>query len=227
MRFEWITFDCYGTLIDWEGGITNCLTQIFKQKRTQVNVNDVLRVREDIDFELVQGDYKPYKDILQISLSEAFKQFKIPYADGDGRRLVDSVGTWQPFQETRSALQRLGKKAKLAIISNIDKDIIEKTKATIGVPFSLTVTAEEAGAYKPTLRPFEIALRKLGCGPTAVLHVSSGFRYDIPPAHRIGFTTAWVNRKSDQAPIGLRADHEFKSLSELADFLEQDGPTKP
>ena len=220
MRFEWLTFDCYGTLIDWEGGITNCLTEIFRQKKTTARVNEVLKVREDIDFELAHGDYKPYKEILQISLREAFKQFKIPYDDADGLRLVDSVPTWQSFPETRSALERLAKNSKLAIISNIDKDIIEETKANIGVTFSLTVTAEEAGAYKPSIKPFEVTLRKLACSPMNVLHVSSGFRYDIAPARQIGFRTAWVNRKSEQAPEGMRSDHEFKNLTQLADFLE-------
>jgi 2-haloalkanoic acid dehalogenase type II len=220
MTFEWVTFDCYGTLIDWEGGITNCLTEIFRQKKTTARVDDVLKVREDIDFELAHGEYKPYKEILQISLREAFKQFKIPYEDADGIRLVDSVPTWQPFPETRSSLERLAKNSKLAIISNIDRDIIEKTKARIGVAFSLTVTAEEARAYKPNIKPFEVAIRKLGCSPMNVLHVSSGFRYDIPPAHRIGFKTAWVNRKLEKAPAGLKADYEFKDLTELAEFVE-------
>jgi len=218
--FSIITFDCYGTLVDWEAGITSFLTETLREKRAIVSVADMVRAREDIDFEMVQGAYRSYKEILRLSLKETFGRFQIPYTDRDGDRLVESVPNWPLFKDTRPALERLSKKCRLAIISNIDKDIIEKTKANIGIDFALTVTAQEAGAYKPTLKPFEIALKKLGCKPGDVLHVSSGFRYDIPPARKLGFRTAWVNRKSEERPAKERANHEFRNLNELADFVE-------
>ena len=108
----------------------------------------------------------------------------------------------------------------MAIISNIDKDIIEKTKAKIGIEFAATITAQEARSYKPALKPFQTALKKLGSKPASVLHASSGFRYDIPPARRLGFRTAWINRKSEPAPPRERANHEFRNLMELADFVD-------
>jgi 2-haloalkanoic acid dehalogenase type II len=215
-----VTFDCYGTLVDWEAGITSFLTEILREKGTKASIPEVVRVREDIDFEMVQGPYKSYKNILSSSLKEAFLRFQIDYDDRDGERLAQSVPTWPVFKDTRPALVRLARKCRLAIISNIDKDIIEKTKANIGIEFALTVTAEEAGAYKPTLKPFQVALNKLGANPMSIMHVSSGFRYDIPPARRLGLRTAWVNRKSEKAPRNERADHEFRNLTELADFVE-------
>ena len=215
-----ITFDCYGTLVDWEAGITSFLTEVLREKGTTASIPEVVRVREDIDFEMVQGPYRTYKEILRLSLKETFNRFQVAYNDQDGERLIQSVPTWPVFTETRPALERLARKCRLAIISNIDKDIIEKTKANIGVQFAITVTAQEAGAYKPTLKPFQIALKKLAAEPTSILHVSSGFRYDIPPAHRLGFRTAWVNRKSEQAPPSERADYEFKNLTELADYVK-------
>jgi 2-haloacid dehalogenase len=215
-----ITFDCYGTLVDWEAGITSFLDQVLREKGTMANIPEVVRAREDIDFEMVQGPYRPYKEILRLSLKETFNRFQVAYNDQDGERLIQSVPTWPVFKETRPALERLTRKCPLAIISNIDKDIIEKTKASIGVPFAVTVTAQEAGAYKPTLTPFQLALKKLAAKATNILHVSSGFRYDIPPARELGFKTAWVNRKSEQAPSNQRADHEFRDLTELADFVE-------
>jgi 2-haloacid dehalogenase len=215
-----ITFDCYGTLVDWEAGITSFLTEVLREKGTTASIPEVVRVREDIDFEMVQGPYMAYKEILRLSLKETFHRFQVAYNDQDGERLIQSVPTWPVFTETRPALERLARKCRLAIISNIDKDIIEKTKANIGVQFAITVTAQEAGAYKPTPKPFQIALKKLAAEPTSILHVSSGFRYDIPPAHRLGFRTAWVNRKSEQAPPSERADYEFNNLTELADYVE-------
>ena len=215
-----ITFDCYGTLVDWEAGITSFLAEILREKRTTANIPEVVRVREDIDFEMVQGPYRTYKEILRLSLKETFNRFQVNYIDEDGERLVQSVPTWPVFNETQSALGRLSRKSRLAIISNIDKDIIEKTKMKIGIEFAATITAQEAGAYKPTLRPFQAALKKLALKPENILHVSSGFRYDIPPARRLGFRTAWINRKSEPAPTHERANHEFRNLTDLADFVD-------
>ena len=219
--FSAITFDCYGTLVDWEAGITGFLNEIMREKGATANIPELVRVREDIDFEMVQGPYKPYKEILRLSLKETFHRFQVAYKDRDGDRLVQSVPTWQIFKETNMALERLARKHRMGIISNIDKDIIEKTKTNLDVQFAITVTAEEAGSYKPTPAPFQLALKKLGIKPTSILHVSSGFRYDIPPARRLGFKTAWVNRKSEPAPSRERADHEFENLSQLADFVER------
>jgi 2-haloalkanoic acid dehalogenase type II len=215
-----ITFDCYGTLVDWEAGITNFLAEILREKRTAASIAEVVKVREDIDFEMVQGPYRPYKEILSLSLRETFNRFQIGYVVEDGRRLAESVPTWPIFEDTRPALERLGRKSRLAIISNIDNDIIEKTKMKIGIDFAATVTAQEAGAYKPTVKPFQAALKKLSLRPQSILHVSSGFRYDIPPARRLGFRTAWINRKSERAPTRGRADHEFRNLTDLADFVD-------
>jgi 2-haloacid dehalogenase len=221
-----ISFDCYGTLVDWEAGITNFLTQTFKDKRVSADLSAVLKEREDIEFELIQGAYRSYREILSLSLKEAFYRFGIPYTDSDGERLADSVPNWPVFTETRPALERLAKKSALVMISNIDNEMIDMTRANIGVKLLLTVTAQDAQAYKPSIKPFELALKKLDCKPMDALHVSSGFRYDIPPAHKLGFRTAWINRKHEEAPKGRQADHEFESLTELAGFLDDSVTSK-
>jgi 2-haloalkanoic acid dehalogenase type II len=220
MDLSCITFDCYGTLVDWEAGITNFLEAIFREKHVQADLAEVLRVREYLDFELVQGPYQTYREILHLTLRETFTRFGIKYSKEDGERLAESVPDWPVFAETKSALERLARKNRLAIISNIDTDIIERTKLRIGVPFDLIVTAQQAKAYKPSLKPFELGLRQLKCKPKEILHVSSGFRYDIPPASKLGFRTAWVNRKGESKPRGVRADYEFRNLTELADFAD-------
>jgi 2-haloalkanoic acid dehalogenase type II len=214
-----ISFDCYGTLVDWESGISNFLAETFQEKRVTVDVKEVLRAREEIEFELIQADYRKYREILGLSLKEAFYRFSIPYGESDGERLARSVPNWPVFAETREALEKLEEKADLVIISNIDNDIIEKTRTNIGVAFHLTVTAQDAKAYKPSTKPFELALLKLGYKPDKILHVSSGFRYDIPPAQKLGFRTAWVNRKREQKPEGHKPDYEFESLTQMAEFV--------
>jgi 2-haloacid dehalogenase len=221
-----ISFDCYGTLVDWEAGISSFLTQILKEKRVVADVVEVLNAREDIEFELIQGSYRGYREILSLSLKEALYSFSIPYNDRDGEQLANSVPNWPVFKETRPALEKLAERSRLAIISNIDNDIIEKTRDSIGVNFGLTVTAQDARAYKPSTKPFELALRRLGCKSKDVLHVSSGFRYDIPTAHKLGFKTAWVNRKNEKKPAAHKPDYEFESLTQLAEFVGSLGRSK-
>jgi 2-haloacid dehalogenase len=221
-----ISFDCYGTLVDWEAGISSFLTQMLEQKRVVADVAEVLKAREDIEFELIQGPYRGYREILSLSLKEALYRFSIPCKDRDGEQLAESVPNWPVFKETRAALEKLAEKSRLAIISNIDNDIIEKTRDSIGVNFSLTVTAQDARAYKPSTKPFELALRRLGCKSKDVLHVSSGFRYDIPPAHKLGFKTAWINRKNEKKPVAHQPDYEFQSLTQLAEFAGSLGGSK-
>ena len=196
------------------------MRQLLHEKKASVNVAELVKVREDLDFELVRGAYSSYRRILAMSLRDAFSKFGIEYEESDGERLAESVSDWPVFDETRPALERLKRHCLLAIISNIDTDIIEKTKLKIGVPFDLIVTAQQAQAYKPSAIPFELALRKLSVKPRDVLHVSSGFRYDIPPANKIGFHTAWVNRKHESKPPDVQADYEFSTLAELADLVD-------
>lgn len=184
-------------------------------------MKEVLKAREEIEFELIRGDYKEYREILGLSLKEAFHAFSIPYSESDGDKLAESVPNWPVFAETREALERLAEKAELVIISNIDNDIIEKTRNNIGVNFSLMVTAQDAKAYKPSSKPFELALRKLGLKPDEILHVSSGFRYDIPPAQKLGFKTVWINRKREEKPQGHKADYDFENLNQLAEFVDK------
>ena len=215
-----ISFDCYGTLVDWEAGISIFLAQVFSEKGVTVDVNEVLRAREDIEFELIQGVYRSYREILSLSLKEAFYRFSIQYSNRDGEQLAESIAKWPVFTETRAALETLAEKSGLVIISNIDNDIIEKTRSTIGVNFRLIVTAQDSQAYKPSIKPFELAMRKLHCKPGEILHVSSGFRYDIPPARKLGFKTAWVNRKHEEKPRGHQVDYEFESLTRLAEFVD-------
>jgi 2-haloacid dehalogenase len=223
LKVSCLTFDCYGTLVDWESGIKNTIKAILRDKGINARIEELYKAREDLEFDLIQSEYRSYREILALSLKEAFAQFHIPYSNRDGERLAESVPSWPVFPETVTSLTRLGRLCKLCIISNIDNDIIANTKDRIGVRFNATVTAQEARAYKPSIRPFQLALRKLAVKPDKVLHVSSGFRYDIPPAHQLGLNTAWVNRKKEKAPVGFSADYEFSNLADLAAFLEKDG----
>jgi 2-haloacid dehalogenase len=216
-----MSFDCYGTLVDWESGIKSALVDILDEKRLHADVDLLYKTREDLEFDLIQSEYRSYREILALSLREAFNQHRIPYSNTDGEKLAESVSHWPVFPDAKPTLERLAKKYRLCIISNVDNDIIGMTRDRIGVRFDAIVTAEDAQAYKPSIRPFQVALQRLGCKPVETLHVSSGFRYDVPPAHQLGFKTAWVNRKQERAPSGLKPDLQFASLEALAQFEER------
>ena len=220
-EFSCLTFDCYGTLVDWESGIKSTIRTILSDKGINGNIEQLYRTREDLEFDLIQSEYRNYREILALSLKETFVQFHVPYSNRDGERLAESVPDWPLFSDTLASMRRLRRMNKLCIISNIDKGMIARTKDRIGVRFDLTLTAQEARSYKPNIRPFQLALEKLKVRSNEVLHVSSGFRYDIPPAHQLGFSTAWVNRKQEKPPVGFSSDYEFSNLAELADFLEK------
>jgi 2-haloacid dehalogenase len=220
-KFPYVTFDCYGTLVDWESGIKSTIKTILDDKGVRGNIEQLFRTREDLEFDLIQSEYRAYREILALSLKETFAQFQLPYSNRDGERLAESVPDWPVFPDTVKSLGRIGRVSRVCIISNIDKDIIRKTRDKMGVRFDLIITAQEARSYKPNIRPFQMALGKLKARSSEILHVSSGFRYDIPPAHQLGFNTAWINRKGEKAPVNFSADYEFSDLSELAEFLER------
>jgi 2-haloacid dehalogenase len=194
---------------------------ILDEKRSSVSTDELYKTREDLEFDLIQSEYRSYREILALSLKETFNQYHIPYSNADGEKLIESVPDWPVFHETKPTLERLAKKYRLCIISNVDNDIIGRTRDRIGIRFDAIVTAQDARAYKPNTRPFLIALQRLGSKPAEVLHVSSGFRYDVPPAHQLGLRTAWINRKHEKSSSQIKSDFEFHSLEELAQFDER------
>jgi 2-haloacid dehalogenase len=173
---------------------------------------------EELQFKLVQGDYRRYTDILRDSLTEWASECGYRWNEKDGHALAHAMGCWQPFPDTVPALRRAKEAGlKLAIVSNTDRSIMEHTLGQLEVEFDEVVVAEDARAYKPALAPFELAHARIGEDAAHVLHVAFGFKYDIGPAKRIGFRTAWVNRKREERPGPDEPDFEWDSLWPLAD----------
>jgi 2-haloalkanoic acid dehalogenase type II len=217
------TFDCYGTLVDWEGGAAAFLYDLaLRHGEPEPPPGRELRDRwESIQFELLRGEYRPYRDVLAHSLHTWMDERGYPWRETDGEALLRSMRSWQPFPDTRPALLRARATGmQLAIISNTDRDIIEHTIRHIGVPFDAVITAEDARAYKPSDAVFEHALARLGTPPQDILHVAFGFKYDIAPATRQGMRSAWVNRHAEPPPGEERVDHEWRDLWPLAELAE-------
>jgi 2-haloacid dehalogenase len=220
------TFDCYGTLVDWEGGLGSFLHALaLRDGEAPPPAGRALRERwEAIQFELIRGPYRPYKDILAESLRRLATERGWTLRDEDPDALVRAMRSWQPFPDTRPALaQARAAGLRLVIASNTDRDIIAHTLRQLEEPFDDVITAEDCGAYKPSEVVFERALERVGEPPAEVLHVAFGFKYDIGPAQRLGLRTAWVNRHLEPAP-GPRPDHQWRDLWGLAELAGGPGP---
>jgi 2-haloalkanoic acid dehalogenase type II len=225
MKITTATFDCYGTLVDWEGGAASFLYErALRARDPELVPGRELRDRwEAIQFELVQGEYRRYNEILAESLRRFSEERGWPYDEADGKALVRAIRSWQPFPDTRPALRRVRELGiRLVIVSNTDRDILEHSLRQLEVPFDDFVTAEDVGAYKPDDRVFAHALEKIGEPPENVLHVAFGFKYDIPPAARAGMRTAWVNRRAEPPPGEERFDFEWRDLWGLSATLAGD-----
>ena len=209
----WVTFDCYGTLIDWETGIGAFF-------RETLGAEELLDEWERVQFEMIQGPYRTYAQIMARSLRQVLEAHGMPYGDELGEAFVRSLPAWRPFPETNPALEQLrGKRLKLGIISNIDHALLRETVRHFTVPFDLLVTAEQARAYKPTAAGFRLALERIGLPPSQVTHVAFGDRYDLATARSCGMQVVFVNRHAKK--IGTPVDAEIRDLSELPGVLEQ------
>jgi 2-haloacid dehalogenase len=220
---HWITFDCYGTLIDTRTHYVEIWRGLLAQKGLDADavVMEYVRAWAEEEFRLIQGPYKKYRQILIESVETTLRRHNLPVAAEDGRRLAEALGTFPPYPDVKPILTTLKERYRLAIISNVDNDIIRQTVAGIGVEFDAVFTAEDCKAYKPSRVPFEHALRGMGVSPQDVLHVAFGYQYDHGTASEMGFMTAWVNRRRLALPPGARKfDLEIPDLTSLPALVE-------
>ena len=160
----WITFDCYDTLVEFP--IDRVTREILGARADAFNIDEFLAAFEALRYRTTtSGPYQPYRDVLRETLAQTMREYGLPYQDADGDALLAAVPTWGPFPDAPPALERLRQHCKLAIITNSDDDIMARNVANIGVPIDRVITAEQAGAYKPSPVIFDYALRALGCQP--------------------------------------------------------------
>ncbi len=212
-----ITFDCYGTLIDWESAIQ----QFFAQSLASKGFRDVdpltLQAEwEEIQFNYIQEQYRPYRQVLLDTLRMAFESYQIPTDNEECDKFANSMGYWKPFPDTRDAILELQKLVKVVLITNTDDAIIAETERTIGVKFDEIITAEQAGAYKPSHKGFLLARERLGLDVSEIWHAGFGFKYDIVPAKALGYTTVWVNRQGEVRPVDVKETFLVGDMRTLA-----------
>jgi len=212
-----ITFDCYGTLIDWEAEIQQFFAQRLAAKGIEEIDIDALQTQwEEIQFHYIREQYRPYRQVLHDTMKMAFDQFHLPYDDADVEAFAASMGHWKPFPDTRDAILELQKFVKVVLITNTDDAIIAETERTIGVKFDDIITAEQAGAYKPSHKGFLLARERLGLAVRDIWHAGFGFKYDVVPASELGYTTVWVNRQGQARPLDVKETFLVGDMRTLA-----------
>lgn len=228
MEFEsiqLITFDCYGTLIDWETGMLAALRPLFARDGGRVADLKLLELYGDIEAELEAGPYLPYREVLAQTAQEMGQRLGAKISQEDGQRFAESLTGWEPFPDTVAGMQALARRFGLGIISNIDDDLFAVTRKKLGVEFSVIVTAQQVKSYKPSLRNFEEALRRSGLKKNEILHAGQSLYHDIVPANSLGIRNVWVNRPSIRPgsgaarPAVAQPTAEVSSLAELAKLL--------
>lgn len=161
-RFDYLTFDCYGTLIDWERGILAALHPVLEHHGVTLSDDELLERYGDLEAAAEHGEYRPYREILATVLDGFARHYDFPLAPEERDSLAASVGDWPPFPDTVGALQSLASRYRLAILSNIDDDLFALSARHLQVPFAAVITAQQLGSYKPDQRNFRLALERLG-----------------------------------------------------------------
>ena len=216
-KYNTVTFDCYGTLIDWEKGILEFLQPLLEGYDVHVIDEFVLEAYSDLE-PLAQDEGGSYKQVLAKVLQRLGSRLAFTPSDEQLTAFSRSIEAWQPFPDTIAALQQLSEHFELAILSNIDNDLLAYSTKHLQVPFAHTITAEQVGVYKPDAKMFEEAGRRVE-GP--VLHVAQSRFHDIVPATALGLETVWINRPCAGAAKTVDANPTwtFDSLQNFVDAV--------
>jgi 2-haloacid dehalogenase len=227
-RFEILTFDCYGTLINWEAGILSALHRILDAHGKKLDDATILKLYGDFEQRSEQSAFRPYREVLESVVRQFGDEFRFAPSAEEVRSLPNSLPAWKPWPDTVAALRQLKTRFRLAIFSNVDDDLFARTRPQLGVDFDEVVTAQQAQAYKPSLKLFELALSRIHTPAHRVLHVAQSVYHDIVPAQSLGLATVWVNRPSARPGVGAvkaaeaKPDLTVASLAELAAAASQD-----
>lgn len=221
--YEALTFDCYGTLVDWRGGLLGALRAGPSLEGSAVDEERFLRDRQREETRLESGPYLSYREVVARSVTAALAEQGITLPREEAQAIAGSVGDWEPFPDTGAALEILGAGRKLAIVSNVDGADIRRTVARIGVPFAEVITAEDVRSYKPAEPHFREALRRLALPREAVLHVAQSLYHDIRPVLARGGDCAWINRLGESLPPDISPTFHLPDLASLAVALGRRG----
>ncbi|HLX74998.1 MAG TPA: haloacid dehalogenase type II [Terriglobales bacterium] len=216
-RFHALTFDCYGTLIDWETGLLGALRPILRTHGSKLRDEQILALYAELE-PAAQNPYRRYREVLERVVRGFGERLGFQATEAEARSLPDSLKNWQPFPDTVAALQKLKTRYRLAIISNTDDELFAGTAPHLQVKFDQVITAEQARAYKPSPAPFHLALERLGLPKQQVLHVGQSVYHDVMPAKSLGLATVLVRRRGFGATQAAteKPDLEVANMENLA-----------
>lgn len=231
MRFddvEFLSFDCYGTLIDWEAGIVAALGQLLARHDIALSDHEMLALYAEIEPDQQESEFRPYREILGSVVDAVGERLGFTPDPSERASLADSIAEWRPFPDTVEALRALGRRFELVIISNIDDDLFAHSAEQLGVRFDHVITAQQSRAYKPSHASFRLAFERMGRGPDGVLHVAQSLYHDIAPANELGLRSVWVNRRAASHGSGAtprstaQPDMEVHDLATLVQLMGVD-----
>jgi 2-haloacid dehalogenase len=210
-RDRWATFDCYGTLIDWNDGIRRELARVFGE----AHADERLGRYHEIEPKLQTGGRRTYREVM----TEAMRKLGAPDSEASG--LAEALPSWDTFPEVRPALEDARSRGwKLAILSNTDRDFIDASMGSIGVPFELAIVASEIGSYKPGHRHWLTFFEQTGASRGGHVHVAQSHYHDVVPTFELGLRSVWINRyKERREPPPTRELADLSTLSETLDEL--------
>ncbi|HKX17632.1 MAG TPA: HAD family hydrolase [bacterium] len=215
---EWLTFDCYGTLIDWEGGVTDALGPFLGGSP---DPRALARRYIEIEAQVEHEAYRPYREVLAEASGRLMRELGHPLPPGRGQVLPDSLPRWRPFGEVPGTLRRLRDRGyRLAILSNVDRDLIGASVPLLGVTPDLIVTAEDCRSYKPASGHWTLFQTRTGSGPERTIHVGASLFHDVVPAAALGYRTVFINRHGEPV-TGASSTRVLPDLRSLPESAEQ------
>ncbi len=221
-KFDWVTFDCYGTLIDWERGIADAFTTQARRDGRTVDRSSVLDVYHATEPQVESDTYRRYREVLAMTARRVSESLGLEISSDRSGFLAESLPSWPPFPDTNPALRRLvDAGVRPGILSNVDDELLEKTCRHFDVDFDLIVTAEQVGSYKPSHGHFTTARARLPAG-ARWLHAAQSYFHDVVPCKQLGIPVAWINRKRERVGAKGPPDREFRDLAGLADWVLQE-----
>ena len=213
---RWATFDCYGTLIDWNAGIRGQLERLF-------GVEEAPRLLEryhELEPEIESGSFRTYREVLTLALERLAQEESIQLPEGEAGALAKSLPDWPPFSEVPAALAELRNRGwKLAILSNTDRDLIAASQKQLGVPIDFAIVAEDVESYKPAHAHWERFFEATTAERERHVHVAASLFHDIAPARELGLRSVWINRLGQTADP--EPDRELSDLSRLPETLDE------
>ena len=213
-----VTFDCYGTLVDWESGIREAFAAEARRLGVPVDTERALGLYAEIEPVVEAEPFRPYREVLAETARRIASRLGWPLPQSRAGFLAESLPVWRPFPDTNRALiQLLRAGYDLGILSNVDDVLLNWTRRHFLASFPIIVTAEQVGSYKPAPGHF-LAARTL-IGSRRWVHAAQSYYHDVVPARALGIPVAWINRKGEAAPDGGKPDQAFPTLIELADWL--------